>query len=151
MDNPQLSEQRFPTLEHPEIGLSRWYLTGDLACMDEDQRYHFLGRVDNQVQLRGYRVELDEIEHHLRAVSGCDNAVALFLNNYDIWAQEIIGVVLPGTLDTSQIRKQLGKRLPPYMVPKKIVILDELPRNSSGKLDRKALIRQLTDNRDDMT
>lgn len=149
LDNPQLSAQRFPTLKHPEIGLSRWYLTGDLACMDEEERYHFFGRVDNQVQLRGYRVELDEIEHHLRAVSGCDNAVVIFLDHHDIWAQEIIGVVLPGTLDSGELRKQLGKRLPPYMVPKKIVICEELPRNASGKLDRNALIHQITAKRVD--
>jgi D-alanine--poly(phosphoribitol) ligase subunit 1 len=144
LENPQLSMQRFPILEHPDIGKSRWYLTGDLACIDDEERYHFLGRVDNQVQLRGQRVELDEIEHHLRAVSGCDNAVAIFLDHRDIWAQEIVAVVLPGALDTGEIRKQLGKRLPPYMVPRKIVIYDELPRNASGKLDRNALIRQLT-------
>jgi D-alanine--poly(phosphoribitol) ligase subunit 1 len=149
LDNPQLSAQRFPTLKHPDIGLSRWYLTGDLACMDEEERYHFFGRVDNQVQLRGYRVELDEIEHHLRAVSGCDNAVVIFLDHCDIWAQEIVGVVLPGTLDTGELRKQLGKRLPPYMVPKKIVICSELPRNTSGKLDRNALMRQITAKRVD--
>ncbi|MDH4006995.1 MAG: amino acid adenylation domain-containing protein [Desulfuromonadales bacterium] len=149
LDNPKLSAQRFPTLEHPEIGLSRWYLTGDLACMDEEERYHFFGRVDNQVQLRGYRVELDEIEHHLRAASGCDNAVVIFLDHRDIWAQEIVGVVLPGTFDTGELRKQLGNRLPPYMVPKRVVICEELPRNASGKLDRNALMRQITAGRVD--
>jgi D-alanine--poly(phosphoribitol) ligase subunit 1 len=143
LENSQLSMQRFPMLEHPDIGRSRWYLTGDLACMDNEDRYHFLGRVDNQVQLRGHRVELDEIEHHLRAVSGCDNAAAIFLDHLDIWAQEIIGVVLPGPLDSGTIRKQLSLRLPPYMAPKKIVVMDELPRNASGKIDRSALKRQL--------
>jgi D-alanine--poly(phosphoribitol) ligase subunit 1 len=95
------------------------------------------------VQLRGQRVELDEIEHHLRAVSGCDNAAVILLDHHEAWAQEIIGVVLPGLLDSGMIRKQLGKRLPPYMVPKKIVICEELPRNASGKIDRSALKRQL--------
>lgn len=144
LENPHLSAQRFPTLNHPEIGPSRWYLTGDLASMDKEQRYHFLGRVDNQVQLRGYRVELDEIEHHLRAVSGCDNAVAIFLDHSELWAQEIVGVVLPGPLDGGTLRKQMALRLPPYMVPKKIVFIPTFPRNTSGKIDRNAIKKQLS-------
>jgi amino acid adenylation domain-containing protein len=144
LDNPQLTESRFPTLVHPEHGVTRWYLTGDLAFMDQEGRYHFLGRADNQVQLRGNRVELDEIEHHLREVSGCDNAVAIFLDYAELWAQEIVGVVLPGPLDSGTIRKQLTLRLPPYMVPKKIVVFETFPRTVSSKIDRNAIKRQLT-------
>ncbi len=151
LDNQQLSALRFPTLTHPEIGPSRWYLTGDLAYMDKEERFHFLGRIDNQVKLRGHRIELDEIEHHLREVSGCDNAVVIFFDHHDVLAQEIIGVVVPGPFDGGQLRKELGKHLPPYMVPKKIVICDELPRNTSGKIDRNALRDQLTANRIEKT
>ena len=143
LNNEELTQLRFPTLEHPQIGPSRWYLTGDMAYMDSDGSYHFLGRVDNQIQLRGYRVELDEIEHHLRAVSGCDNAVAIFIDRHEIWAQEIIGVVTACPIEVGEIRKQLAKRLPPYMVPKRIVVCETLPRNTSGKIDRNALKRQL--------
>ncbi|PLX93580.1 MAG: D-alanine--poly(phosphoribitol) ligase [Desulfuromonas sp.] len=144
LNNPQLSAQRFPILNHPEIGKSRWYLTGDLAYKDHHERYHFLGRVDNQVQLRGYRVELDEIEAHLRSVSGCDNAVVVFIHNADVWAQEIIGVLPDNTIDKGEVRRRLSNRLPPYMIPKKIVICEELPRNASGKIDRKALAGRLS-------
>jgi len=144
LDNQALTEQRFPTLEHPQLGLSCWYLTGDLAYMDEEGRYHFLGRVDNQVQLRGYRVELDEVEHHLRKVSGCDNAVAIFVDHQELWAQEIIGVIQPSPLDSGTVRTQMAQHLPPYMVPKKIVVLDALPHNTSGKIDRKAIKQLLT-------
>lgn len=147
LDNPNLSAQRFPTLHHPELGSSRWYLTGDLAYIDEEQRYHFLGRVDNQVQLRGYRVELDEIEYHLRAASGCDNAVAVFIDGPEAWAREIIGVLPDRSIDKSEVRKQLGNRLPPYMVPKRIVTCEEIPRNASGKIDRKTLARQMISSR----
>ncbi len=145
--NNELSAQRFPSLKHPLLGQSRWYLTGDLAYRDEAECFHFMGRIDNQVKLRGHRIELDEIEHHLREVSGCENAVAIFIDQEQICAQEIVGVVLPDTLDTGELRKLLSRRLPSYMVPKKIVVCDELPRNASGKLDRNALRRQITASR----
>jgi len=69
--------------------------------------------------------------------------VAIFIDRHEIWAQEIIGVVAACPIESGEIRKQLAKRLPPYMVPKRIVVCETLPRNTSGKIDRNALKRQL--------
>lgn len=144
LDNEELTRQRFPYLIHPELGSSRWYLTGDQAYMDDDGTYHFLGRIDNQVQLRGQRVELDAVEYHLRTVSGCSNAVIIFLDPQEIWAHEIIGVISSSSLNSREIRTQLSKLMPAYMIPKRIIIWEELPRNANGKIDRVAIKSKLS-------
>ena len=142
--NPQLTASRFPELVHPELGETRWYLSGDLARCDADGRYHFLGRFDNQIKLRGQRIELDEIEYYLRKVSGSDNAVVIVVEGKNPWFNEIIGIVSPAHSDVGGLRKQLLKQLPAYKVPKRVVAMDNLPRNASGKIDRLAIRQQLT-------
>ncbi len=142
--NAQLTASRYPELVHPQHGETRWYLTGDLARCDADDRYHFLGRVDNQIKLRGQRIELDEIECYLREVSDCDNAVVVIIEGDTPWSQEIIGIVSPAQADVGELRNQLRKQLPAYKVPKRVVAMDNLPRNASGKIDRLAIRQQLT-------
>ena len=135
--------ERFPTLSHASLGQSRWYLTGDLAQQDAQGRLHFLGRVDNQVQLRGQRIELDEIEHYLREASGCNNAIALFIEAHNPTEQKIIGVIECSGLEPGEIRNKIRGFVPAYMVPKKIILQARLPRNSSGKIDRSACMKLL--------
>jgi len=142
--NLQLTASRFPELIHPELGETRWYLSGDLARCDADGRYHFLGRVDNQIKLRGQRIELDEIEFYLRKVSGCENAVVIVIKGKDLWSNEIIGVVSPEMEGFGELRNQLRMQLPAYKVPKRIIAIESLPRNASGKIDRLAIRQQLT-------
>lgn len=141
LHQPELTAARFPTLNHPTLGASRWYLTGDLSRQDEAGRFHFLGRLDNQVQLRGHRIELDEIEYHLRKASGCDNAIALFSESDNAAEQQIIGIINNPELDPHQIRDRVRDLVPSYMVPKRIISLDDLPRSASGKIDRQACLR----------
>jgi D-alanine--poly(phosphoribitol) ligase subunit 1 len=140
LHQPELTAARFPTLGHPTLGPSRWYLTGDLSRQDEAGRFHFLGRIDNQVQLRGHRIELDEIEYHLRKSSGCDNAIALFVETGKASEQQIIGVINRPELDLGQIRDRMRALVPGYMVPKRILYLATLPRSASGKIDRQACL-----------
>jgi non-ribosomal peptide synthetase component F len=140
LHNPELTAGRFPILNHPTLGPSRWYLTGDLSRQDEAGRFHFLGRIDNQVQLRGHRIELDEIEYHLRKASGCDNAIALFIESANASEQQIIGVINHTELNPGQIRDKMRTLVPGYMVPKKIIYIKSLPRSSSGKIDRRACL-----------
>jgi len=142
--NPQLTALRFPVLEHPELGETRWYLSGDLARCDADGRYHFLGRVDNQIKLRGQRIELDEIECYLREASACDNAAVVVVEGDTPWSKEIIGIISSPQTDVGGLRKQLHQQLPAYKVPKRIIVMEELPRNASGKIDRLAIRQQLT-------
>jgi D-alanine--poly(phosphoribitol) ligase subunit 1 len=140
LHQPELTAARFPTLDHPTLGPSRWYLTGDLSRQDESGRFHFLGRIDNQVQLRGHRIELDEIEHHLRKASGCENAIALFIEATDASEQQIIGIISCPEAEPGQLRDKMRAFVPGYMVPKKIIYIKSLPRNSSGKIDRRACL-----------
>lgn len=68
-DDPALTARRFPVLSHPEYGDLRWYLSGDRAYRDREGYYHHLGRNDHQIKLHGYRVELEDVEAHLRAAA----------------------------------------------------------------------------------
>lgn len=144
LNDSELTEQKFVKLDHPERGESVWYLTGDLGYQDIGGIFHFLGRGDNQVQIFGKRVELEEIEFHLRQVANCEEAVAVGWPIKDGSAQGLIGFVSGTKVDAVQLKVELQKRLPAYMVPRKINILAEMPRNRNGKLDRKTIIKYVT-------
>ncbi len=141
-DSEELTAQRFPTLVHPVHGRERWYLTGDLALEDEDGHFHHLGRLDHQVKVLGHRVELEEIETHLREVSG-GQAVAVPWPISDGVAQGLVAFLVEGRWTAAQVREAMAGRVPAYMVPKRLVALPSLPAAPNGKLDRKALSRWL--------
>ncbi len=117
------------------------YRTGDATYMDSDQNIHFVGRIDSQVKLRGFRIELGEIESLLNDQIGIlQAAVALKKDAND--QEQLTGYVVVSkdfVFDEAYIKEQLALKLPSYMVPLTIVKLDELPRLSSGKIDRKQL------------
>ncbi len=135
---PHLTEQRFRTIDG-----TRWYLSGDLAMQDADGNYHHLGRIDNQVKVLGYRVELEEIEAHLRDICGSDMVAAVAWPMEHGTASGIVAFASSTARTPSDIRDAIRKRLPPYMVPANTHILDTLPLNVNGKVDRKALIARL--------
>ena len=136
---PALTTARFPLLDG-----RRWYRTGDLALCDEHGRFHCLGRIDNQVKVMGYRVELEEIDAHLRMVCGADIVGSVAWPLADGMARGIVSFVHAASIDTPRTLEALKSRLPPYMLPSRIIALDTLPLNANGKVDRKAL-RQLLD------
>lgn len=118
----------------------RLYRTGDLARIEQDGRVQCLGRTDDQVKIRGFRVELGEIEEVLARQSGV-GTVAVILRNED-GIDQLIAFIVPengAAIATSALRSELGKHLPPYMVPGFFEIMHEMPRLTSGKIDRKAL------------
>ena len=117
------------------------YLTGDAAIINEDGSVDFLGRFDDQIKLRGYRIELGEIEVKLQAFPNI-TAVAVAVKKDLIGNEHLIGYLLPAsgiTIDEYAIRVALAKTLPTYMVPEAIVLLKEIPRMPSGKINRKQL------------
>jgi non-ribosomal peptide synthetase component F len=118
----------------------RWYLTGDQAVMDGDGRLFYLGRLDNQVKVRGHRVELEEVEAHLRAVSGVEAVAVVAWPVHDGSADGLLAFVA-GDLDdrVAELRTALRARLPPHMVPTALHIVDSLPLTANGKIDRRAL------------
>ena len=117
------------------------YRSGDATFMDENQNIHFVGRIDSQVKLRGFRIELGEIESLLNDQIGIlQAAVALKTDAND--QEQLTGYVVVSkdfVFDEIFIKNQLALKLPSYMVPLTILKLDELPRLSSGKIDRKKL------------
>jgi non-ribosomal peptide synthetase-like protein len=118
----------------------RLYRTGDLARIDEAGRVQCLGRTDDQVKIRGFRVELGEIEATLCHQDNVGTA-AVILSKDDGMERLIAFMVSENGEDiaTTKLRAALTETLPPYMVPGYFVTLSEMPRLTSGKIDRKAL------------
>ena len=137
--NPELTARRYPRLVHPELGETTWYLTGDLSYRDEDGIFHYLGRVDNQVKVLGQRVELEDVEFHLRAVCRNDSVAVIPWPVVHGTAQGLIAFVTDSTLDQKVVKEGLRQRILAYMIPRRIVCLEQLPLNLNGKVDRKAL------------
>ncbi|HWG98266.1 MAG TPA: amino acid adenylation domain-containing protein, partial [Pilimelia sp.] len=142
---PALTAQRFlPDPFGTEPG-ARCYATGDLARYLPDGRLEFLGRADHQVKIRGFRVELGEIEVALRAHDQVGDAVVTAWRDGDDGDARLVAYVTGGPpgLDAaglwSRLRPDLAARLPAYLVPATLVLLDALPRTPNGKLDRAAL------------
>ena len=120
---------------------SHVYKTGDAAVMNKDGTIDFHGRLDDQIKLRGYRIELGEIENSLSTLSGIITAaVAVKKDNFDN-GQLIayVEVIDRDSFDENCLKNSLAKLLPAYMVPFAIVPIDALPRQISGKIDRKKL------------
>ena len=125
-------------LNRPELTAEKFaggvYRTGDRGRLLADGSIEFCGRVDHQVKVHGYRVELGEIEAALRAHESVRDAVVLLREG------ELAGFVAPAASDARALKEHLKSRLPQYMVPATVAVLDRLPLNANGKLDRQALL-----------
>ncbi|WP_433442478.1 non-ribosomal peptide synthetase [Nonomuraea sp. CA-141351] len=137
-NRPGLTAERFVANPFGEPG-ERMYRTGDLGRHDADGVLSYLGRVDTQVKLRGFRVELGEIETVLAAHPGVSVAAATVRGDrLAVYAVPTGDGATEGPA-AGELRAWLGERLPGYMVPDMVVFLDELPHNKSGKVDRSRL------------
>jgi amino acid adenylation domain-containing protein len=137
---PDLTAERFRSWRHPAVGEDRLYRTGDLARYHPDGLVELLGRLDFQVKISGVRVELGEIEHHMRAVPGVRQAVAVATAGPG--ERRLVGYVVPhptAVVDSSAVRTHLAARLPAPMVPGVVVVTNELPLSPNGKVDRRRL------------
>jgi amino acid adenylation domain-containing protein/non-ribosomal peptide synthase protein (TIGR01720 family) len=114
----------------------RMYRTGDLARYTLDGQIEFLHRIDQQVKVRGHRIELGEVESALRGHADVNEA-AVLVHPGESGGRMVAYII--GTPDISQVRKSLRDRLPAYMIPAAFVQLEALPLLPSGKLDRRAL------------
>lgn len=130
-----------------------FYRTGDRVRKPKDGApMVYLGRVDNQIKIQGYRVELGEIEAILREVARCDVAIAIGWPKNPSGADGVVGFVgLDGANreggDADAIRAAANERLPPYMQPREIRFVREWPLNANGKVDRKVLTAWLEEGR----
>ncbi|WP_185981923.1 non-ribosomal peptide synthetase [Skermania sp. ID1734] len=124
------------------FGEGRLYRTGDLVCRRADDSLGFVSRVDDaQVKIRGVRVELGEIEATVRGLAGVSDVAAIVSKDAS-GSNRLIAYVVPERdvqLDDAGLRAELAARLPSFLIPDAIVLLDELPVTANGKLDRAAL------------
>ncbi|MGH3960826.1 amino acid adenylation domain-containing protein, partial [Mycobacterium sp.] len=116
---------------------SRMYRTGDLVCWGADGQLRYLGRLDEQVKIRGHRIELGEVQAALAALDGVEQAAVIAREDRP-GDKRLVGYVT-GTADPTGMRAQLVERLPAYMMPAAVVGVATLPLTVSGKLDKRAL------------
>lgn len=139
---PDLTRERFIASPFPGGGAeSRLYKTGDLARFTAEGNIEFLGRADSQVKLRGFRIELSEIEAALLTCTGVQ-AAACSVHELSPGIQHLVAYVVPHPgeeVAPERIRASLRAELPAYMIPTIIEPLETLPTLSSGKVDRKRL------------
>ncbi|WP_367868588.1 amino acid adenylation domain-containing protein [Pedobacter sp. WC2423] len=139
LNRPELTAEKFVRI--PVNGTqTRVYLTGDLARYENDGTIEFLGRKDDQVKIRGYRIELGEIEVILNQIKGIRQAVvtakADLSGQYRLLAYLVAD---PENRNTSLIRQELETQLPEYMIPSALIWMEDLPKTTSGKVDKKNL------------
>jgi amino acid adenylation domain-containing protein len=138
-------DERRTAARFPSIDGRVWYLTGDLASQDADGRFHHLGRIDHQVKVLGYRVELEDVEAHLREICGVDSVAAVAWPVTNGSAEGIVAFAAGSTRTAAEIRDGMQRRVPKYMVPTQVRFLERLPLSASGKTDRKSLAVMLSE------
>ncbi|MDV6286969.1 non-ribosomal peptide synthetase, partial [Rhodococcus jostii] len=135
-----LTSDRFVANPFGDVG-ARMYRTGDLVRRRGDGVLEYIGRTDFQVKFRGQRIELGEIEAVLRSHPGVTGAAVLVYSDAAT-GDHLVAYVVPASgraVDAADLRRHAAGALPAYMLPSAVVLLDEFPLNTSGKLDRKAL------------
>lgn len=139
---PDLTAERFVTNPFSQSG-ERLYRTGDLARRRADGVFEFLGRVDQQVKLRGFRIELEEIETALRRCAGVADAAVVLSGSGEL--SRLAAFVVKNAeaaCAAEDLRESLRRNLPDYMVPTAFQFVDGLPRTANGKVDRATLAGQ---------
>lgn len=117
----------------------RMYRTGDLVRRRTDGRLVYLGRADDQVKVRGYRVEIAEVEAALAAATGVTAAAVLPVQGPT--GTQLAGFVTGAQLDTARVRAEIGTRLPAYLIPARITAVEAMPLTANGKLDADQLLQ----------
>ncbi|WP_088547271.1 non-ribosomal peptide synthetase [Paenibacillus aquistagni] len=138
LNRPDLTAEKF--VPNPYIPGERMYRTGDLARWMEDGSIEYLGRLDDQVKVRGYRIELREIASRLREIEGIQHAAVIA--HEERGEKVLCGYVVSADgheLDITAVKQELSSHLPAYMIPTHLMQLEDLPVTRNGKLDKKAL------------
>lgn len=137
LNRPELTAEKFA--DHPYREGMRMYRTGDLARWRRDGTIEFLGRLDHQVKIRGFRIEIGEIEHRILEQEDVRDCVVMALKD-TVGNAYLCAYVETDTERTyAQWSAELGRTLPDYMVPAHFVVMEKLPVNANGKIDRRAL------------
>ncbi len=137
LGDPAGTAKRF--VANPFVAGGRMHRTGDLARWRPDGQLEFLGRIDEQVKLRGNRIELGEIEA-LLCTHAQVNACAVVLRDKEPASRQLVAYIVPREgMAPAELRRYLREGLPQYMVPSRFIMLPALPLSPSGKVDRRAL------------
>ncbi|NJJ57027.1 non-ribosomal peptide synthase/polyketide synthase [Pseudomonas sp. B14(2022)] len=139
-DRPALTAERFLPDPFSAVPGARLYRSGDLARYNEAGALEYVGRIDHQVKIRGFRIEMGEIEASLQALPGVREAAVVAQPSAT--GTQLVAYVVAAhgqPLDTQALAAVLRQSLPDYMVPGHWLVLDALPLNNNGKLDRRAL------------
>ncbi len=139
LNRPALTEERFITQRFSDTLQERLYRSGDRVQWLDSGEIEFLGRLDNQVKVRGFRVELGEIESTLSRHPHVREVVVLARPAQDGGKRLVAYIVANGSIDAHDVRAFLGRTLPDYMMPTAFVALDRFPLTANGKVDRHAL------------
>ncbi|GEB34858.1 non-ribosomal peptide synthase/polyketide synthase [Brevibacillus parabrevis] len=138
LNKPELTAEKF--VANPFRPGERMYKTGDLVKWRTDGTIEYIGRADEQVKVRGYRIEIGEIESAVLAYQGIDQAVVVARDDDATAGSYLCAYFVAATaISVSGLRSHLAKELPAYMIPSYFVELDQLPLSANGKVDRKAL------------
>src|ERR1051326_5354674 len=146
LNKPELTAERFIANPFSAQPGARLFRTGDLVRYLRDGMIEYLGRIDHQVKIRGYRIELGEIEAALLEETDINQAVLVARQDNPDDKRLVAYIVSKGSqelsitqLSITELRNYLKDRLPDYMIPSAFVMLDKLPLNPNGKVDRRAL------------
>ena len=131
---PKETAQRFMADTICQSSNEAMFKTGDSGYWNEDGEIVYIGRNDRQVKLRGFRIDLDEVELRILKVAPRINAIAV-VQEEDF----LIAAIEPSTLDVRALRSCISKVLPPYSVPRHIVAIENLPMTTNGKVNHKAI------------
>lgn len=141
--NPEITKKSFFTWQN-----RRAYHTGDEGFLIDGMLY-YCGRLDFQIKLNGYRIEIEDIENNIRRLNGISNVVVIpSFTNEKVSHLNALIILSNKNTDRSlgaviELKKELKELLPDYMIPKKIIFKDSFPTNSNGKIDRKALAAEV--------
>ncbi len=137
LNKSELTAEKF--ISSPFRKDDRLYKTGDLGRWTEDGHIEFIGRKDNQVKIRGHRIELGEVEHALLKNKEVEEVVVLARENQSKERELVAYIIAKTKQNASELRSYLEQSLPDYMIPDYFVQLESFPLNSNGKIDRKSL------------
>ncbi len=133
LNKEELTNERF--ISHPYIASERIYRTGDEVSINECYEMEYINRLDHQVKLRGYRIELAEIESQLLTIENVTAAYVLLKEDSLGTPFLCAYVILNEGMTVANVRRSLVEKLPDYMIPGYFVVLDEMPLTSNGKID----------------
>ncbi|MCX6584764.1 MAG: amino acid adenylation domain-containing protein [Candidatus Aminicenantes bacterium] len=139
LNRPELSTEKF--IENPYKAGDRLYKSGDLVKLLSTGDLQYLGRIDQQVKIRGFRIELGEVENRLLKISGVKKAVVLAVEEAKEKENKYLCAYFVSDKEygISELRENLSRELPEYMIPSCFVRVEKMPLTANGKIDRKAL------------